>query len=424
MSLVKNLIRFSAGVAGVSIFAARYAASRLQAESMRGILSDMYEARGITVWRGPTNFYEDGFEILFAVPPGTSETEYLLPPDAVCRSCELVAAMPSIHTVGLSTCRTVSLAGWRLFTEAPIVEDPAEPEVIAPLWAPAEAEASTNVVSPFDRATGERFTDFQVDIGSRLDDGETHYLDFTKFSGMLLSGVSGYGKSNFLHILMLQFANKENVELAIIDPKRVEFMSYAGLGNLYRPIAKDFGTAMQMLRAIFREMEERYCMLEREHMRKLPLDRKTIILVVDEFQDFSVEAKKDPAAFNEMQDLLLRIISKGRAAGIKTILSAPYMLNALFKDGLIKGNLGVRVVFRLPNKNSSITIAGMEGAETLSHGQALVVNDDGSNAKVQTHLIEDAMIKQVVLGSGSVDPRPDDAELDAAGEDNISHWAA
>ena len=97
-----------------------------------------------------------------------------------------------------------------------------------------------------------------------------------------------------------------------------------------------------------------------------------------------------------MQQLLLRIISKGRAAGIKTILSAPYMLNGLFKDGLIKGNMGVRVVFRLPRKENSVTIAGIPGAEELSHGQALIVNDDGTNAKVGVYFADDETIRAVV----------------------------
>ena len=80
----------------------------------------------------------------------------------------------------------------------------------------------------------------------------------------LVVGDVGSGKSVFLHNIITQLISKysdNEVQLALIDCKKVEFDIYKDVPHLYGPIANDVNQAEKMLTDLVKLMEDRYDML-------------------------------------------------------------------------------------------------------------------------------------------------------------------
>ena len=72
---------------------------------------------------------------------------------------------------------------------------------------------------------------FTMAIGMAVD-GSKHYIDIAKACHILISGMTGSGKSIILHNLILSLLMKKNpaqMHLYIIDPKATEFEYYKNL---------------------------------------------------------------------------------------------------------------------------------------------------------------------------------------------------
>ena len=105
-------------------------------------------------------------------------------------------------------------------------------------------------------------------------------LDLAESPHLLIAGVPGFGKSNFLHVLI--HALLPMAMIAIIDMKRLEF-SYL---SKYCALARHEREALCMMTALEREMEHRIDRLDRLGMVKIQEyvgdDMPYIVLVIDE----------------------------------------------------------------------------------------------------------------------------------------------
>ena len=103
--------------------------------------------------------------------------------------------------------------------------------------------------------------------------GEDVSFDLAAAPHILVGGTTGSGKSVCLHSLLLSLLLRhqpDTLQLALIDPKQVEFAPYAKLPNLYRDeVATDVTTAREFLAELVAEMEARYavftCSFEQRH---------------------------------------------------------------------------------------------------------------------------------------------------------------
>ena len=238
--------------------------------------------------------------------------------------------------------------------------------------------------------------------------GSIQFCNLDKMPHLLVAGSTGSGKSvclNTMLISMLYKSSPEDVRLILIDPKTVEFSTYANLPHLLTP--EIITTKEQTINALnwaIKEMEYRYTLLQKNHVvnikeynnldivknnevEKLPY----IVIVVDELGDLMIDAKR------EMEERIMKLAQKSRAAGIHLVL-ATQRPSVDVVTGTIKANLPSRIAFALTNFADSKTVLDMSGAEKLlGKGDMLFKPSDlPEPRRVQGAFISSKEINEVV----------------------------
>ena len=94
--------------------------------------------------------------------------------------------------------------------------------------------------------------------------GSNYKIDLAKAPHLLIAGQTGGGKSVLLNTILtclLMKRSPEELNLYMIDPKRVELSPYKGVPHLKAPIADNPEDAINLLNFIVNEMERRYTRL-------------------------------------------------------------------------------------------------------------------------------------------------------------------
>ena len=191
-------------------------------------------------------------------------------------------------------------------------------------------------------------------------------------SHILVGGESRSGKSTWLNsalVALLARHGADRLKLALFDPKGVEFIQYRGIPHLWADIAVETGEAVALIAALAAEMDVRREVFSAAMARNLsaynervaPLGLEPlplIVAIVDEVTDLSL------LAGNAFMTPLTRLASKAASYGIILIL-ATQNPKAKVLDTLIRGNLSVRIAFRVASGDHSRVILGRAGAERL-----------------------------------------------------------
>lgn len=205
--------------------------------------------------------------------------------------------------------------------------------------------------------------------------GEIRVCDIAKMPHLLVAGATNSGKSVCLNAIILSLIQKnspDDLRLILIDPKRVEFTMYNDLPHLVMPkVISETDKAVNALKYAVAEMERRFVMLQDKRCRNIgeyndSEDVKSgaipkmpyLVIIVDELADLMVMAKK------EVEENLLRLAQKARAAGIHMVL-ATQRPSVDVITGLIKANFPSRITFALTSFADSKTILDQGGAEKL-----------------------------------------------------------
>lgn len=208
-------------------------------------------------------------------------------------------------------------------------------------------------------------------------EGEVVCPDITKMPHLLVAGTTGSGKSICLSTLLISLLYKygpEDLRLILVDPKQVEFISYDKLPHLMiNEIIYDVDKAIKALNWANKEMERRYTLFKEmtesgiatknldEYNSHLPEGEEKlpkIVIILDEFGDLMLQAKKD------IESRIIKLVQKARACGIHLIL-ATQRPSVDCITGLIKSNLPTRIGFKVNSFADSSTIFDVGGAEKL-----------------------------------------------------------
>ena len=223
----------------------------------------------------------------------------------------------------------------------------------------------------------ESFTNnsYQVPVGLGKDIyGKVIAIDVHKMPHILIAGATGAGKSvcvNGFLCSILFSRSPEDVKMILIDPKVVELQPYDGIPHLLTPVITDPKDAVNALKYLVYEMEERYKILGKIGVRSIVEYRKMIkegklsmslmpfiICVVDEFADLMTTVGK------EAEMLFARLTAKARAVGIHLVL-ATQRPSADVITGVIKSNVPARIAFQVISYQDSRIILDQKGAEKL-----------------------------------------------------------
>ncbi|MDN6770919.1 MAG: DUF87 domain-containing protein, partial [Lactococcus sp.] len=250
----------------------------------------------------------------------------------------------------------------------------------------------------------------EVPLGKAVD-GSIKTFNLAKMPHILVAGSTGSGKSvavNGIIASILMKALPSQVKFLMIDPKMVELDVYNDIPHLLIPVVTNPRKAARALQKIVDEMESRYELFRRvgsrniegynakvdafnaesqEKQQTLPL----IVVIVDELADLMMVASK------EVEDAIIRIGQKARAAGIHMIL-ATQRPSVDVISGLIKANVPSRVAFAVSSGTDSRTILDSNGAEKLlGRGDMLFKPIDENHAlRLQGAFLSDEDVASVV----------------------------
>ncbi len=229
-----------------------------------------------------------------------------------------------------------------------------------------------------------------------------------KMPHLLVAGQTGSGKSvgiNSLICSILYKASPQDVKFILVDPKQVEFTFYNGLPHLLtRNVITEVDKAISAFAWTINEMERRYMNFKNFAVRNIEEYNETdevkngfnekmpyIIIIVDELADLMTQAKKD------LEDKIMRLAAKARAAGIHLVL-ATQRPSVDVITGTIKANLPARIAFAVQAPQDSKTILNVGGAERLlGKGDMLYQPSDSPELKrIQGAFLSNEEIKKIV----------------------------
>ena len=230
--------------------------------------------------------------------------------------------------------------------------------------------------------------------------------DIAKMPHLIIAGATGSGKSvctNSIIMSILFHATPEQVRLILIDPKIVEFRVYEDIPHLLIPVVTDPKKAAGALNWAVQEMEHRYQTFADNGVRDLADYNKKIqsqpdgqtlpqiVIAIDELADLMMTASK------EVEDAIIRLGQKARAAGIHMIL-ATQRPSVDVISGLIKANVPSRVAFAVSSGTDSRTILDENGAEKLlGRGDMLFKPiDENHPVRLQGSFISDDDVERIV----------------------------
>lgn len=237
--------------------------------------------------------------------------------------------------------------------------------------------------------------------------GNAVYGELNKMPHLLVAGATGSGKSvciNSIICTILMRARPDEVQMLLIDPKKVEFTPYHEVPHLLAPVITDGEEANRALKVIVQMMDERYELFAKagvrniasynanveahpqEHHQKLA----SIVVIIDELADLMLVAAK------EVESSIQRITQLARAAGIHLIV-ATQRPSVDVITGVIKANIPSRIAFAVSSAVDSRTILDQMGAEKLlGYGDMLYLPVGETSAKrIQGVFVDDSEVARI-----------------------------
>ena len=227
-----------------------------------------------------------------------------------------------------------------------------------------------------------------------------------KMPHLLVSGATGSGKSVCINTIIMSILYKhspKDVKLLLIDPKVVELSIYNGIPHLIMPVITDPKKASSSLFWGISEMEKRYKLFEKHHVRDILGYKKIsetddsiedlpyIVIIIDELADLMMTAA------GEVEDYITRLAQKSRACGIHLIIATQRPTVDVI-TGTIKANIPSRISFAVTSQIDSRTILDSQGAEKLlGKGDMLYASADSMKPiRIQGAFISDDEVSKVV----------------------------
>jgi DNA segregation ATPase FtsK/SpoIIIE-like protein len=224
---------------------------------------------------------------------------------------------------------------------------------------------------------------------------------------VLIGGEPGAGKSVALSLLVAAAALDPGTRLWLLDGKLVELAVWAPVAE--RLVGPDGDEAIELLRDLQREMEERYRELLARGLRKvrredgLPLH----LVVCDELAFYLT--LPDRRQRQEFAELLRDLVARGRAAGVIVICATQKPGGDVVPTAL-RDLFGFRLALRCNTPQASDTILGQgwatagADASTVPGGQrgvGYLLAEGERPERIKTHHLADDEIAAIAERAGA-----------------------
>lgn len=257
--------------------------------------------------------------------------------------------------------------------------------------------------------------DLPVALGKTITN-EVFMFDLTKMPHLLVAGATGQGKSVGLNAIITSLLYKKHpaeMKMVLIDPKMVEFNIYSTIEKHYlaklpdeeKAIITDVTKVTQTLNSLTQEMDDRYELLMRAHVRTIKeynekfVKRRLnpekghrympyIVVVIDEFGDLIMTAGK------EIEMPIARIAQKARAVGIHMVIATQRPTTNII-TGTIKANFPARMAFRVTSQIDSRTILDMSGANQLIGRGDMLFSQGSSLIRIQCAFVDTPEVEEI-----------------------------
>lgn len=238
-------------------------------------------------------------------------------------------------------------------------------------------------------------------------EGTPVVVSLAEMPHLLVAGTTGSGKSIGINVMIISLLYKygpKELRLMLVDPKMLELSVYNNIPHLLVPVITDMSKAAQGLGWCIQEMDNRYALMAKLGVRNIESYNNAVamanqagghsrlpylVIVIDEFADLIMTDKK-------VEDIIVRLAQKARAAGIHLIL-ATQRPSVNVVTGLIKANIPARISFKVSAKVDSRTVLDQSGAEQLLGKGDMLYSETGGGQIRRIHgaLIEDGEIRKV-----------------------------
>ena len=226
--------------------------------------------------------------------------------------------------------------------------------------------------------------------------------DIDRMPHILIAGATGSGKSvciNAFIASMLFRASPQELNLIMVDPKRVELTGFNGIPHLLSPVIVEPEKVLSALKWAMAEMDRRYRLFAEVGVRNLEGYNELsgfqampyIIIIIDELADIMLFAPV------EVEDAITRIAQMARATGIHLVISTQRPSVDII-TGLIKANIPARIAFAVSSMIDSRVIIDQPGAEKLlGRGDMLYIPPDQAKPlRIQGAFVSDREIRQLI----------------------------
>lgn len=269
--------------------------------------------------------------------------------------------------------------------------------------------------------TTQKFINFKGELPiafGRTISNEVFVADLNKMPHLLIAGATGQGKSVGLNTILASLLYKKHpaeIKFVLIDPKKVEMSLYQMLrqhflaqlpGQEDESIVTDVRDAVNVLKSLCIEMDNRYDLLKKARVRNLKeyntkfKSRKLnprkghrflpyIILVIDELADMMMVAGK------EVEMPIARLAQLARAVGIHLVVATQRpSVNVI--TGIIKANFPARMSYRVISKVDSRTILDANGADQLIGRGDMLLSTGSELIRIQNAFIDTPEVERIV----------------------------
>lgn len=263
-------------------------------------------------------------------------------------------------------------------------------------------------------------------------DGNHRYLTA---DGIVENNSGKSASINFWLISILSHATPHEVRISWIDPKKVEATAYKGLPHCpIDPVTNTMDAYGLIAYAVW-EMERRYKIFEKLKLKQLSeynewyQNRPAVNKKIPKNETSEEQAKRESAIANEKlaqengklpywifvvdeyaslmdtapetEELLKRIMAKGRAAGIISIV-ATQKPSADVISTTLRANFPSRVCLKVSDAGSSSIILGDEavshgadGTALRGYGDGYILDESGTVTRVQSGFITNEEIEAI-----------------------------